>query len=176
MQAVGLPATAIDSSVLPNWRANSTVGVVPVETAAQATEAVARSGEVGFRGVAIESSTAACEGLDVVPADATLGFVDVPFTHPDQSAIQWVVNTSLLEACNPPAADQFCPDALVTQGELALVLGSALATPPAAPADPNAPATVSDLEAALGSDSADTTPLLRRTLASTLLNAYNAAG
>lgn len=173
MQSVGLPATATPSDLVPNWAANRTVGVVPVETAPQAAEAVARAGDVGFRGVAIESSLAGCADLDIVPAGSSLGYVDVPYSDPDQAAIQWMANVSLMEPCNPPLDDQFCPEALVTRGELASVLAAALVEPPAAPDDPTAPATSGDLASALGTGDGDSaTPLLRRDLAAAMLTAY----
>ena len=173
MQSIGLAATAVPSEIVPNWAANRTVGVVPVETSSQAADAVTRAGDIGFRGVAIESNLNGCADLDIVPAGATLGFVDVPYSDPDQPAIEWMANTSLMGACNAPVGDQFCPEALVTQGELSSVLESALVDPPPPGGDLSAPATVGELELVLGTGGGESTaPLLRRLLAAMMLTSY----
>ncbi len=178
LRDIGLPATEMDSNLVPDWAADRTVGVVPVETASQAAEAVGRAGPAGFRGVAVESTVDGCAGLDVVPGGASLGFVDVPVGDADYSAILWVANTGLLTGCNPPIGDLFCPDAAVTDAELATAVSQALSE---APADldtgSTATATVGDLNGAVGlSPADDTTPLTRRTLAEILFQSYQASG
>ena len=176
MQEVGLPVQAVASEVVPNWAANRTVAVVAVETAAQADAAVARAATAGFSGLTVDTTAEACSALDVVAAGATLGFIDVPVYDADHSAIEWIVNTGLVGPCDA-AGDEFCPDAPVSEGELAQVLTAALASPPSGlDSASTAPASVGQLDAAVGGAGVDTTTLTRRTLASTLLGSYQTSG
>lgn len=53
---------------------------------------------------------------------AVAGFNDVPDDHLFASEIEWLADMDITRGCNPPANDQFCPDGLVTRGQMAAFL------------------------------------------------------
>lgn len=175
LHEVGLPAVAVASELIPGWAAERLVGVVPVETEALADDALVRATEAGFSGLSVELPVEECAGLDIVPAGASLGYVDVPATDADYGAILWATNTGLLDACNPPDADRFCPGAPVATAELTAVLEAALIGAPVLELDGTP--TVGDLNQVLNmGDTADATSLTRRHLAETLNRVYLTQG
>jgi hypothetical protein len=171
---IGLEASVVASDIVPGWATGSIATVVAVGTPQQAADAVARAALVGYRGVAVESTTEGCATLDVVPGGASLGFVDVPLNHPANAAVAWMANTGLTRSCNPPIGDQFCPSDIVTVGELNGILAAVLSDPPPLiERDDAAPATVGDARQPLGLETAlPNAPLGRAELAEILLQAY----
>jgi S-layer family protein len=63
--------------------------------------------------------------LQVSPAPATATFTDVPTNHPFFQFIEALAAAGITSGCNvsPP---MFCPDAVVTRGQMAKFLGTAL--------------------------------------------------
>gem|GEM_PF-7100715 len=175
---IGLTASALASDLVPGWSPGRFVAAVPVETQEQARDTVARAAGVGFSGVAVESDIDRCVGLDIVPAGASLGFIDVPSNHAAHTAIRWMADTGLATTCAAADGDLFCPADPVTRGELEAILRAALTAPPAlATADPTAPATMGDLEKAIGlPGTGSTDPLTRADVAVALLLAYQTLG
>jgi hypothetical protein len=82
-----------------------------------------------------------------------------PFTDTDGSLfaadIAWLRATGISRGCNPPANDDFCPERLITRGEMAVLLSRGLALAPIVP--PPRPAVSLDALArsAWGADPAD---------------------
>ncbi len=60
------------------------------------------------------------------PASAAGGFVDVPPGHTFETPIMWLHQARITFGCNPPANDRFCPDDLVTRGQVAAFVARAL--------------------------------------------------
>ncbi len=174
LATIGLEASIVASDIVPGWATGGIATVVAVETPRQAADAVARAALVGYRGVAVESTTEGCSTLGVVPGGASLGFVDVPVNHPANAAIAWMANTGLARTCNPPIGDQFCPSDIVTVGELNEALAAVLDDPPPPiERDDVAPATAGDARHPLGMETAlPNAPLSRAELAEILLQAY----
>ncbi len=50
--------------------------------------------------------------------------------------IAWLRATGISQGCNPPANDRFCPDRLITRGEMAVVLSRGLGLAPIVPPPP----------------------------------------
>ena len=53
-------------------------------------------------------------------------FIDVPDGHTFHDDIWWLAATGITTGCNPPANDRFCPDDLVTRGQMAAFLVRAM--------------------------------------------------
>jgi len=56
-------------------------------------------------------------------------FIDVMSTHLFHDEIEWLANEGITLGCNPPANTRFCPDDVVTRGQMAAFLSRALALP-----------------------------------------------
>ena len=56
-------------------------------------------------------------------------FLDVPSTHPFAEEIRWLADRAITAGCNPPFGDRFCPDDMVTRGQMASFLVRALDLP-----------------------------------------------
>ncbi len=65
---------------------------------------------------------AACEAL---PPPSPSGFVDIAGST-FQADIEWLAEQGNTNGCNPPANDRFCPNDLVTRGQMAAFLVRAL--------------------------------------------------
>ena len=63
-------------------------------------------------------------------ASAAIGlgdrFIDVGPDHTFVSEIEWLAERGITRGCNPPANDRFCPDDVVTRGQMAAFLVRAL--------------------------------------------------
>ena len=57
---------------------------------------------------------------------AAASFVDVPDTHTFSADIQWLADAGVTKGCNPPENTRFCPDEVVTRGQMAAFLHRAL--------------------------------------------------
>lgn len=87
-----------------------------------------------LRSTAISASTVAgvllaCALLYLAaptPADAGDRFTDVPAGHTFHDDISWLSTEGVTRGCNPPANTQFCPDEIVTRGQMAAFLVRAL--------------------------------------------------
>jgi hypothetical protein len=53
-------------------------------------------------------------------------FRDVPKSHTFYANIDWMANAEVTRGCNPPVNDMFCPDGVVTRGQMAAFLVRAL--------------------------------------------------
>jgi len=62
-------------------------------------------------------------------ASLETGFVDVPSNHLFVDSIRWLSDNGITRGCNPPTNDRFCPDGLLTRGEMAAMLTRALSLP-----------------------------------------------
>ena len=54
-----------------------------------------------------------------VAAVGSHDFTDVPDSSIFHGDISWLANNEVTKGCNPPANDEFCPDANVTRGQMA---------------------------------------------------------
>ncbi len=76
----------------------------------------------------------ALDGTIAADGDAT------PFTDTAGSLytadIAWLRATGISQGCNPPANDRFCPDRLITRGEMAVFLSRGLHLAPIVPPPP----------------------------------------
>ena len=59
-------------------------------------------------------------------AVAISGFVDVPTGHVFAADVAWMADLGITKGCNPPVNDRFCPNAVVTRGQMAAFLARAL--------------------------------------------------
>ena len=174
---LGVAAFVLPSAQVPGWAPGNIATVVASETASQAADVIARTAPSDFRGVLVESTPSECAGVAIVPAGASVGFVDVPVTDVSYAAILWMADTGLASACNAPIGDEFCPTDTVTANELDAVLAQALASPPDALDAGNVPSTWGDLTTALGlADMGDPSAELTRSgLALALYGAHEVA-
>jgi hypothetical protein len=62
-------------------------------------------------------------------AAAAGDFTDVSSDHPFHADITWLADEGITKGCNPPANDRFCPDGVVTRGQMAAFLVRALDLP-----------------------------------------------
>jgi hypothetical protein len=53
-------------------------------------------------------------------------FLDVPDSHTFAADIDWMADAGITKGCNPPTNDLFCPDSVVTRGQMAAFLVRAL--------------------------------------------------
>lgn len=56
-------------------------------------------------------------------------FIDVPIGHPFLDDIEWLASEGITKGCNPPGNTRFCPDSVVTRGQMAAFLVRALDLP-----------------------------------------------
>jgi len=54
------------------------------------------------------------------------GFADVSADDLFAADIEWLADAGITKGCNPPVNDEFCPDGLVTRGQMAAFLHRAL--------------------------------------------------
>lgn len=59
------------------------------------------------------------------------GFVDVPTSHTFYSEITAIADAAITVGCNPPLNNQYCPDDLVTRGQMAAFISRAMGLPDA---------------------------------------------
>ena len=121
--AAGLVAASMLTDDIPDWGDGRFAAVVTVETEAQANDAIARAGEIGFSGVAVESTVESCADLAVVPATGSLGFIDVPLDAEYHDAVVWATARDLLAACDEPVGHRFCPDEPVSGDDFSRIAG-----------------------------------------------------
>jgi len=65
------------------------------------------------------------------PIRGTSGFVDVPDAHTFAGDVAWMRDAGITKGCNPPANSLYCPDGLVTRGQMAAFLTRTLDLPTA---------------------------------------------
>jgi hypothetical protein len=53
-------------------------------------------------------------------------FIDVVASHLFYADIEWLADTGTTRGCNPPTNDRFCPDEVVTRGQMAAFLSRGL--------------------------------------------------
>ncbi|MFS8496423.1 MAG: S-layer homology domain-containing protein [Actinomycetes bacterium] len=70
-------------------------------------------------------------GSIAAPSMGAEGFEDVPPGHTFAEDIEWLADQGITRGCNPPTNTRFCPDDLVTRGQMAAFLVRALGLPPA---------------------------------------------
>ncbi len=78
-----------------------------------------------LRGIAALSIIALLVPLVAIPVGAAAdgGFDDVPLSHPFVSAITWLADEGITRGCNPSQGNtKFCPDDVVTRGQMAAFL------------------------------------------------------
>lgn len=78
---------------------------------------------------------ASCLLLGTMPGDPSAavpwqGFEDVPPSNVFYDDIAWLHEEGITKGCNPPTNELFCPEDLVTRGQMAAFLGRALHLPP----------------------------------------------
>ena len=71
----------------------------------------------GRRSLTVVASVAFV-GLIALTASAAHTFQDVPDTHTFHDDIAWMRDADITRGCNPPANTEFCPDDLVTRGQI----------------------------------------------------------
>ncbi len=59
-------------------------------------------------------------------AVAGLGSFNDDDGNPHESAIESIAEAGITKGCNPPANDRFCPDGVVTRGQIAAFLVRAI--------------------------------------------------
>ncbi|HEY7369631.1 MAG TPA: S-layer homology domain-containing protein, partial [Thermoanaerobaculia bacterium] len=64
--------------------------------------------------------------LQVSPAPAVATFADVPTTHPFFRFIEALADAGITGGCTPAPSPNFCPDAPLTRGQMAVFLAAAL--------------------------------------------------
>jgi S-layer family protein len=121
-QVVGQPlTTGAPVAGCSNFRTSFTPEVVDNANNTYSVELVfgATGGSMYFAGVRIYYK------LQVSPAPATATFADVPTSHPFFQFIEALAASGVTAGCNasPP---QFCPDAPLTRGQMAVFLSRAL--------------------------------------------------
>jgi len=95
------------------------------------------------------SVAAAANGAYTVSISQGAAFTDTS-GHVFEGDIEWLANSGITKGCNPPANDEFCPDAVVTRGQMAAFLHRAVPGLPAGTAtdftDDNAHVFEADIE------------------------------
>jgi hypothetical protein len=64
--------------------------------------------------------------LQVSPAPAVATFADVPTTHPFFRFIEALAGAGITGGCTPAPSPNYCPDAPITRGQMAVFLATAL--------------------------------------------------
>ncbi|HJR92902.1 MAG TPA: hypothetical protein VJ938_10710 [Acidimicrobiia bacterium] len=83
-----------------------------------------QSKSVGGRTVSV---AAAANGAYTVTISGGSGasFIDTP-GHVFEADVEWLAESEITKGCNPPANDRFCPDEVVTRGQMAAFLHRAV--------------------------------------------------
>lgn len=67
-------------------------------------------------------SAVAAGDSETTGASTEATFADVPEDHVFSTDVAWMARNDVTRGCNPPANDRYCPDELVTRGQMAAFL------------------------------------------------------
>lgn len=102
-----------------------TAAAVPAIDTAAATVTVTDDFDGHFRPIGDSADVGADEYGSAGPIPPS-GFRDVPPGHLFESNVTWLANEGISKGCNPPTNDLYCPDDVVTRGQMATFLVRAL--------------------------------------------------